>query len=170
MNNNITDLTGQRFDRWTVLGIAPHERCEPIRWVCECDCGSVKEVLGSELKRGGSKSCGCYKSEKLADVHRIHGGKGTRLYKVWLSMHNRCTNQNANTYKYYGGRGISICEEWKSFDAFRSWALENGYDSSAKRGQCTIDRIDNNDNYKPDNCRWVSMKEQRKNQRKRGEC
>lgn len=166
----IIDLTGRRFYRWTVLGLAPSEKGKPTRWYCQCDCGNIKDVPGSELVRGASKSCGCYKSEKAAAAHWKHGGKGTRLYKVWLSMHNRCRNQNSRTYKYYGGRGITVCEEWHDFNNFAAWAYENGYDPDAKRGVCTIDRINNNGNYEPSNCRWVSMSVQRINQRKRGEC
>ena len=164
------DLTGQKFERWTVISLAPREKGKSRRWYCKCDCGTVKDVAEAELIRGGSKSCGCYKSEKAADAHRTHGGKGTRLYKVWLSMNNRCDNPNCKTYKYYGGRGISICEEWRDFGNFQKWSMENGYDPTAKRGVCTIDRIDNNGNYEPTNCRWVSMKVQRQNSRKKGEC
>lgn len=150
--------------------MVPIVKGKPTRWICECDCGTVKDVPGSELVRGASKSCGCYKSEKAANAHRKHDGKGTRLYNVWTSMNNRCRNKNERTYKYYGGRGISVCEEWQDFGNFKKWAYENGYDETAKRGDCTIDRIDNNGNYEPSNCRWVSMKVQRMNARKRGTC
>ena len=92
----------------------------------------------------------------------------TRLYNVWKNMKVRCNNPNYKEYKYYGQRGISVCEDWNEFNNFYEWAINNGYDENAKRGECTLDRIDTNKNYEPSNCRWVSMKIQANNRRKWG--
>lgn len=101
----------------------------------------------------------------------IHGGAATRLYSVWRGMHSRCYQKSHNCYKYYGARGITICDEWlHDFGAFREWAMANGYDENAPRGQCTIDRIDNDKGYSPDNCRWVDMKVQAKNKGHSRDC
>lgn len=97
-----------------------------------------------------------------------HGGNGTRLHNVWIMMKQRCNNPNTGEYHRYGGRGIKVCDEWASFANFRDWAMANGYDPAAPRGACTLDRVDNDGNYEPSNCRWVDMKEQMKNRPKRG--
>ena len=97
-----------------------------------------------------------------------HGDSGSRLHNVWIMMKQRCNNPNAGEYHRYGGRGIKVCDEWLLFENFRDWAMLNGYDPNAPRGECTLDRIDNNGNYEPNNCRWVDMKTQMKNRPKRG--
>lgn len=97
-----------------------------------------------------------------------HGGNGTRLHGVWIMMKQRCSNPKTCEYHRYGGRGIKVCDEWSSFANFRDWAMANGYDPNAPRGKCTLDRIDNDGDYEPSNCRWVDMQEQMKNRPKRG--
>lgn len=161
------DLTGQRFGRIVVLSRA--ESKDRPRWNCVCDCGK-EIVLPTEQLLGGTKSCGCYRREWASTIEVKHGGcrreNRERLYSVWNMMKQRCNDPNNCHYKDYGGRGIFVCEEWsKSYEAFRDWAMANGYDPLAKHGKCTIDRIDNDKGYEPDNCRWVSTEEQARNKR-----
>ncbi len=162
MGRKPIDLTGQRFGRLTVLEQAGRDSRREATWWCICDCGNKIQVPGYSLRRGNTQSCGCLK----VDIHKVHGGYYSRLYKVWFSMKQRCYNPKSKDYKNYGGRGIIVCDEWlHDFETFRDWALQIGYDENAPFGECTIDRIDVNGNYEPCNCRWITIKEQRKNQR-----
>ena len=165
------NLRMQRFGRLLVLSEAGRTNCRHILWLCKCDCGTEVVVSGNQLVAGKTQSCGCYQRQRTSESHKKHGACGDhstidRLYKVWISMRNRCLNERCKDYKYYGGRGITICAEWNDYINFKEWAMANGYDPNAKRGQCTIDRIDVNGNYCPENCRWVSMKIQNQNKRK----
>lgn len=162
------DLTGRRFGRLIVIercGCTPHG---DVKWKCLCDCGCDAVVIGASLKNGSTKSCGCLLRETIGNVKLSHGCSRTRLYKVWLHMKDRCYNRSNKNYHRYGGRGITVCDEWRNdFGKFQEWAMANGYDENAPFGQCTIDRIDNDKGYRPDNCRWADMKVQRNNQSKR---
>ena len=116
------------------------------------------------LKNGDTKSCGCLHTFGLINRSTKHGKCGTRLYTVWKSMKDRCYRSHNDRYEKYGGRGITICDDWREdFQAFYDWAMANGYDENAPYGQCTIDRIDNDKGYSPDNCRWVDAAAQNKN-------
>lgn len=157
-NNNI----GKKFNHLTVIEVIRNKGA--TKWRCKCDCGN--EYIGDAkyIKYGNIKSCGCISKEiiKNSICHK-------KIYNVWGGMINRCYNPNSSNYKNYGGRGIIVCEEWrKSARNFIEWAYNNGYNETAQRGNCTIDRIDNNGNYEPSNCRWVDMKIQNSNKRQIG--
>ena len=163
------NLLGKRFGRLLVVDyapdyIAPDGHKHP-KWKCRCDCGNEVVVRQSSLLGGCSQSCGCLRKEQISYRAKHHGGFGTRLYNVWNSMRQRCNNPHAQSYHNYGGRGISICSEWDDYGVFRDWALKTGYDKSAKRNECTLERIDVDGDYCPQNCKWVTMKEQGNNRR-----
>lgn len=164
-SSKIKDLTGQRFGKLTVIGIASTKKGNRVSWDCICDCGNTVVVSGTNLISNGTISCGCEKSHRLSNFSTKHGESHTRLYKVWLGMRERCQNEHHISYQYYGGRGICVCREWDDYSTFREWSLLHGYDDSLARGKCTLDRIDVNGNYEPSNCRWVPMSEQNMNRR-----
>jgi hypothetical protein len=170
------DLTGARFGRLVVIERAADKG--NAKWRCRCDCGSECIAYANPLISGRKNSCGCLERENRLNLweRKNNGLYGTygersrryneRLYNIWNGMKTRCYNSKSRSYKNYGARGISVCEEWKhNFPAFQKWAVENGYDENAPFGECTIDRIDVNGNYEPSNCRWVSMEIQRTNKR-----
>lgn len=152
------DLTGQRFGRLVVVERSENNSKGRSRWVCQCDCGGQIIALGYSLRSGNTKSCKCLHNEGNNTKHKLCY---TRIYNIWSGMKRRCTNTNDARYKDYGGRGITICKEWRDdFEEFYDWAMANGYGE-----ELTIDRINNDGNYEPSNCRWVTRKEQNANQR-----
>lgn len=167
---NIIDLTGQRFGRWVVIGMGPTQVSEKgnrkLLWRCRCDCGNEANVAGGNLRRGKSMSCGCLQRERArentAKRNEIHGCTNTRLFRIWTGIKTRCFDKNDKAYESYGGRGITMCSEWRDdFTKFRDWALANGYADNL-----TCDRINNDKGYSPNNCRWATYRQQGRNTRR----
>lgn len=164
------DLTNHRFGRLISVKRVGTKNGSAL-WLCLCGCGNTTEINARNLNSGNTKSCGCIHSEQLSKrnhENRLHGDADSRLYGIWHGMKQRCFDSNRKDFENYGGRGITVCDEWRSdYNAFRSWALANGYDYNADYMKCTIDRINVNDSYNPQNCRWVDAKYQANNRRKR---
>lgn len=155
----LIDLTGQTFGRLTVLRRVANRGSKPF-WACRCECGNEVETWtsGAQLRNGDTSSCGCLHREQAAELCRArettHGGSRTNLYRIWACMRDRCSNPRARAFKWYGGKGVAVCEEWREFSAFRDWAASNGY----KPG-LSIDRVDSDGPYAPQNCEWVTRSE-----------
>lgn len=159
----VIDLCGCRFGRLLVLNQAESRMGKDgkpkRRWNCRCDCGNNIIATTQDLRKGDVKSCGCLHDELARQRLTIHGDSNTKLHSIWCAMRRRCRDQHQEDYKYYGGKGVVVCDEWEnSFPAFKEWAMNNGYEDGL-----TIDRIDVNGNYCPDNCRWTTMKVQNNN-------
>ena len=147
------NLAGRKYGKLTVISPinVPLKSGQHKRWLCQCDCGNTTIVSSDHLKKGDIKGCGCY----------YYGLSHTRLFRIWEHMKNRCNSESDDSYKHYGLRGITVCPEWENdFLCFYNWAMDNGYSDSL-----SIDRINNDKGYSPDNCRWVDQKVQANNTR-----
>lgn len=161
LKHKINDLTGKKFNHLTVVRYYGRNKGKTL-WECKCDCGNIKIVSSSCLLGNYTKSCGC-EAKLKAKIPKVvkHGKSRTRLYKIYIKMIRRCHCEKDKDYRNYGGRGIGVCQEWKeNFMSFYNWAMSNGYTETL-----TLDRIDNDGNYEPNNCRWTTMKEQSNNTR-----
>jgi len=168
---NALDIAGERYGRLTGIEPRPPRR-KRTYWLFRCDCGTEKEIELGHVRKGRVVSCGCYLAEELkSDAHRerciraaklprTHGMANTKVHAVWKAMHERCRNPNAHDYRWYGAKGVTVCERWRSF--------ENFYADMGEPNGLTLDRIDPAGNYEPSNCRWATWEVQRGNKRARG--
>lgn len=165
---NAQQIIGRKFGMLTPIKKSGVTENRETIYQCVCDCGDVVYVKGGNLVSGNSTSCGCNKSKLISEKNSTHGKSKGRLYQIWSAMKRRCTNPNSKDYKNYGARGIRVCQEWSDdYNRFENWSMTNGYDNNAKYGECTIDRINVNGNYEPNNCRWVDMKTQANNKQRK---
>lgn len=159
--SKLIDLTNKKFGRLTVISRYGSTNNKMATWLCKCDCGNEKVVSTCHLNSGATTSCGCYQKERASLANKTHNNSKTRLYNEWQHMKKRCYWENYKYYHLYGGRGISVCNEWKdSFENFKKWALNNGYSDDL-----TLDRINNDKNYEPSNCRWATKYTQSNNRK-----
>ena len=161
----VKDISGQKINGWYIICEYGRNKSGGAMFLCKCDCGNIRVVDGRSIRSGSSKNCGCKRNAETARRIKVistkHGGKKERLYGIWRGMLDRCNNPKSPFYYRYGGRGIFVCNEWQeSYASFRGWAVSSGYNKDASRGECTIDRINNDDGYTPNNCRWITLKQQ----------
>lgn len=150
------NLVGHKFNRLTVIESAGKNKYKQTVWLCKCDCGNTKEIIGTRLNAGRVKSCGCFNIEMTKKTNTTHGMKGTPTYNSWMSMLQRCTNKKHEKYPNYGGRGIKVTERWRKFENFFG-------DMGKRPKEKTLDRINVNANYEPSNCKWSTQQEQHNN-------
>lgn len=160
MNIKANDVKwrGAEFNKLTIVGFV--YRNKRWMWECSCACGGSTITYPNQVIRGKTTSCGCERGRTFREMHLKHGGTGTRLYRIWKDMRRRC-GRNPKRNRHYGERGIKVCEEWTEFEVFQKWALANGYTD-----EMSIERIDNDGHYTPNNCKWIPIKEQPFNTRR----
>lgn len=159
--SKLLDLAGQRVGRLLVQERQGSATWGSPMWLCKCDCGNWCLVASSNLRKNHTQSCGCLQRERTAEALTTHGQAHTRIYNIWNMMVARCHRKNTKGYPEYGGRGITVCDEWRnSFQSFYLWAMANGYND-----ELSIDRVDNDKGYFPDNCRWATKYVQSNNKR-----
>lgn len=151
------DLTGARFGKLTAVKRAANNKKQTV-WECLCDCGNTVLVQTGHLRSGTTVSCGCYKRQRSTEIATRHGKSKSKLYNVWLSMRQRCHNPNCKDFSHWGGRGVNVCQEWDDYATFEAWATQNGYVEGL-----TIERVNVNGDYAPDNCTWIPRSEQMRN-------
>lgn len=149
------DLTGEKFGKWIIVKRDVDTNNKRSRWICKCECGISRSVSSDRLISGRSLSCGCFKRR---NYDKYGKERYKRIHGIWRNMNYRCYNKKSKSYKYYGERGVTVCEEWKTVNPFVEWAINNGYDDNLE-----IDRINPYGNYEPSNCRWITMVEQQNN-------
>lgn len=158
LHGKAIDISGQTFGRLTAIAPVDRTKCKHILWLCICECGAESVVRATYLRRGLTRSCGCLHREELAERLTLHGMSGSLEYRTWQDMRERCENPNDGKHKHYGGRGITVCDRWQTFEYFYA-------DMGDKPAGLTIDRINNDGDYTPENCKWSTRKQQQRNKR-----
>lgn len=157
----LKNMVGMEFNGCKVVSREGSDKWGQALWKCVCRCGKYFVSTGGNIRSGNTKSCGCYSIKRTKESNTTHGDSGTRLHNIWYGIIRRCTRPSNSMFDYYGGRGITVCNQWlNSYEEFKEWSISNGY-----ADDLTIDRIDNDGGYTPNNCRWVTYKEQGLNKR-----
>ena len=152
MHHNVKDITGRQYGLLTVIKYLKPSRNGHAIYNCLCKCGNKCDVFATALKTGNTLSCGCIQKQMVSESNKTHGCSKTALYGVWNTILSRCYNANTKSFKHYGGKGIKVCDEWRNFEYFKNWADKNNY----KQG-LSIDRVNNDGDYCPQNCQWILL-------------